>query len=81
MGRFKENFNLFRKNKLGVTGLFILVFFLLLAILGPILPRIDEMYQPMTGVDEEILWSTPPSRAHLLGTDFMGEHPSNGKPP
>lgn len=72
MKRFKESWNLFRKNRLGMIGLFILVFFLLLALLGPILPRIDEMYRPLTGVDKEILWSTPPSRAHLLGTDFMG---------
>jgi len=72
MKRFKENFNLFKKNRLGMTGLFILVFFLLLALLAPILPRIDEMYRPMIGIDKEILWSTPPSRAHPLGTDFMG---------
>jgi peptide/nickel transport system permease protein len=69
---FKVNWELFKQNKLGLFGLGLLIFFGLMALLAPIMPMIDEMYKPMTGVDPEIFWSTPPSKTHLLGTDFMG---------
>lgn len=69
---FKINWDLFRHNKLGLFGLGILIFFGLMALISPIMPMLNEMYKPMTGVDPEIFWSTPPSQSHLLGTDFMG---------
>lgn len=69
---FKTNWDLFKANKLGLFGLSLLIFFGLMALASPIMPMLNEMYKPMTGVDPEIFWSTPPSKAHLLGTDFMG---------
>lgn len=72
MEGFKENWRLFYRNKLGITGLCILVFFALLALLAPIPSMIDGMYQPMTGVDPDISQSVFPSLRHPLGTDFMG---------
>lgn len=69
---FKANWELFKQNRIGLFGLGLLLFFGLMALLSPIMPMIDEMYKPMTGVDEGIFCSTPPSKTHLLGTDFMG---------
>jgi len=69
---FKTNWGLFKRNKLGLMGLGLLIFFGLMALLSPLMPMINEMYKPMSGVDPEIFGSTPPSKTHLLGTDFMG---------
>jgi len=69
---FKTNWALFKRNKLGLLGLGLLIFFGLMALVSPLMPMINEMYKPMSGVDPEIFWSTPPSQRHLLGTDFMG---------
>lgn len=69
---FKANWTLFKRNKLGLVGLGLLIFFGLMALASPIMPMINEMYKPMSGVDPDIFWSMPPSKAHLLGTDFMG---------
>ncbi len=68
----KENWQIFRRNRLGMVGLSILICFGLLALLAPVPPAIDRIYRPMTGVDPVISWSSPPGPRHLLGTDFMG---------
>lgn len=69
---FRNNWDLFKRNKLGLLGLGLLIFFGLMALISPIMPMINEMYNPMTGFDPQIAWSIPPSKAHLLGTDYMG---------
>jgi peptide/nickel transport system permease protein len=43
-----------------------------MALLSYIPPLIDPMYEPMTGVDPDILWTQGPTNAHWLGTDFIG---------
>ncbi len=56
-----------RKNKLAMTGTIILLFFLLLAVIGPILVPFSTME---FGEVEDILLA--PSAQHWLGTDDMG---------
>ena len=56
-----------RKNKLAMTGTIILSFFLLLAVIGPVLVPFSTME---FGEVEDILLS--PSAKHWLGTDDMG---------
>ena len=68
----KSGWNLFTKSKLGLVGLCIIIFFVLMALLAPILPRVNSMYKPMTGFDSNVTGSVPPSRAHPLGTDYLG---------
>lgn len=68
----KNNWLLFRKNKLGVAGICILLFFVLVALLSPVPRLIDEMYIPLTGVDEKIIGFSQPSARHPLGTDYVG---------
>jgi len=58
----------FRKNKMGVAGLVILVFFTLMAILAPLLASSDGL--DPTKVDGPIL--APPSWEYPLGTDDLG---------
>ncbi|MFQ5887494.1 MAG: ABC transporter permease, partial [Candidatus Hydrothermarchaeales archaeon] len=66
-----ENWNLFKKNRIGIIGVALLIFFGIMALLAPLPKMIDEMYDPMTGTDPEISFSAPPSLVHPLGTDFM----------
>jgi peptide/nickel transport system permease protein len=62
-----ETIRLFRANRLGMTGLFIIIVFILVASIGPVL--VD--YQPLAfGQVEDVL--QPPSSQHWLGTDDMG---------
>jgi peptide/nickel transport system permease protein len=68
----RNNWNFFRKNKLGMAGIVILIFFFIVAFLSPIPPLIDEMYVPLTGVDENIIGFSSPSLKHPLGTDYVG---------
>ena len=72
VSRFMEGWGLFRESLLGKIGLTLLIIFALMALLSFLPPRIDPMYNPMTGVDPEITYSTGPSIRHWLGTDFMG---------
>ncbi|MFP4087277.1 MAG: ABC transporter permease [Desulfobacteraceae bacterium] len=69
---FLEGWGIFRQSLLGKIGLVLLIMFALMALCSYIPPLIDPMYNPMTGVDPVITSSTGPSRAHWLGTDFMG---------
>jgi len=66
------NWLIFKKNKLGLLGLGLLILFGLMAIGSFILPKIDPMYQPMSGVDPMIFGSEGPSWTHWLGTDSLG---------
>jgi len=70
--RFQEGWAIYRQNLLGRIGLALLVMFGLMALCSFIPPLIDPMYEPMIGVDPEVLCSTYPSARHWLGTDFMG---------
>jgi peptide/nickel transport system permease protein len=70
--RFLENWSIFKENLLGKIGLILLVIFAVMAGASFFTPMIDPMYQPMTGVDPDISYSTGPSIRHWLGTDFIG---------
>lgn len=72
MEKIKEIWHLFRETKVGLIGIVILIFFVVMAAASFIPPRIDKMYIPLYGVDEDIITVTPPSLHHLLGTDSMG---------
>lgn len=72
LGRFLEGWAIFKQSLLGKIGLVLLTIFALMAICSFIPPLVDPMYNPMTGVDPEITFSTGPSWRHWLGTDFMG---------
>jgi peptide/nickel transport system permease protein len=72
LGRFLEGWAIFKQSLLGKIGLVLLTLFALMALGSFIPPLIDPMYNPMTGVDPEISFSTGPSWRHWLGTDFMG---------
>lgn len=73
---FSNNWALFAQNKIGLIGLAIIVFFGLMAILHPILMNTvwdPKVYDPFIGNDPNIfVHPSPPSAAHLLGTDPMG---------
>ena len=68
----REHWEIFRKNKLGLFGLTLLIMFAAMALISYIPPLIDPMYDPMTGVDPDILWTQGPTKNHWLGTDFIG---------
>lgn len=70
--RMAENWAVFRGNLLGKIGLTLLAMFGLMAALSWVPGWIDPMYDPMTGVDPEVMISTAPTWRHWLGTDFMG---------
>ena len=72
LARFKAGWDIYKQNFLGKIGLVLLTIFGLMAVGSFIPPLIDPMYQPMTGVDPDIVNSVGPSRQHWLGTDFMG---------
>ena len=69
---FLEGWSIFKQNLLGKIGLSLLVMFALMALFSYLPPLINPMYNPMTGVDPNILGCTGPSLKHWLGTDFMG---------
>jgi peptide/nickel transport system permease protein len=66
------HWEIFRRNTLGLFGLVLFIIFAAMALLSYVPPLIDPMYEPMTGVDPNILWTQGPTRAHWLGTDFIG---------
>jgi peptide/nickel transport system permease protein len=68
--RFKKwgkNFKLYSRNWMGVTGLVILVFIVILAILGPAVTKYDPHERDLDSIFQ------PPSSDHLLGTNRFGE--------
>ncbi|MCG6974348.1 MAG: ABC transporter permease [Desulfobacterales bacterium] len=70
--RLLENWSIFKENLLGKIGLTLLIIFAFMAVASFFTPLIDPMYNPMTGVDPNISYSTGPSFHHWLGTDFIG---------
>jgi peptide/nickel transport system permease protein len=70
--RFLENWSIFKENLLGKIGLTLLIIFAVMAVASLFIPLIDPMYNPMTGVDPKISYSTGPNLRHWLGTDFIG---------
>jgi len=77
--RSSRNWQLFKRNKFGMMGLGIIVFFGIMALLAFILPRINPIYDPFVGIDPELginpdtaSRSHPPSLRHPLGTDWLG---------
>lgn len=74
--RSREAWLIYRRNWLAVAGLGLLVFFGIMAIAHPLLmgsvwPK--GIYDPVVGYDLEIYpHPSPPSSAHLLGTDTLG---------
>jgi peptide/nickel transport system permease protein len=70
--RFLKGWGIFIKNPLGKTGVIILTVFMFMALASFVVPLIDPMYDPMTGIDPDIKLSTGPSLAHWLGTDNVG---------
>lgn len=68
----RETWKLLRRNRLGLTGFGLLGLFILMAAFAPILPRINEIYDPITGMDPEIPGTSAPSTRHPLGTDAWG---------
>jgi peptide/nickel transport system permease protein len=63
---------LFRETKVGLIGIGILIFFMIMGIASFIPPRIDDMYIPLYGADPDIITVSPPSWKHPLGTDSLG---------
>ncbi len=55
----------FRRHKMAVLGLIIIVSLILLSALAPVLSSFDP-YEPTADIDQ------PPSREHILGTDELG---------
>ena len=72
----RNNWGLFVENKIGLVGLAIILFYALLAVLHPVLMATvwdAKVYDPFIGNDPTIYnHPSPPSAAHLLGTDPMG---------
>lgn len=67
-----DGWRLFYDNLIGRIGICLLIVFGLMALLSYIPPHVDPMYHPMTGVDPEISFASPPSTRHWLGTDNIG---------
>ena len=72
----RENWSLFARNKIGLIGLGIIIFYVLLAAAHPILMRTvwsPGIYDPVAGFAfDEISNPAPPSLSHPLGTDPLG---------
>ncbi len=72
----KETWRLFSESKFGMLGLIIIIFYALLAAAHPILMSTvwsSKVYDPFLGSDPQVLSNpSPPSAAHLLGTDPIG---------
>ncbi len=67
MNQISEFWKEFRKNKMGLVGLIIIIFFVLMAITAPFVAP----YNPNeTNPD---LFITPPSSSHLFGTNEIGQ--------
>jgi peptide/nickel transport system permease protein len=71
-----ENWRIFKKNKIGLIGIGIIMFFLALALIQPILAATiwdRKVYDPVMGFDPSVAASpAPPSANHWLGTDPLG---------
>ena len=76
MRSLRENWSLFVSTRIGMIGLVIILFYLILALLHPILMNTvwdERIYDPVVGYAfDETRQPAPPSRSHLLGTDPLG---------
>jgi len=68
----QNTWELFKETKVGLVGMGILVFFMVMALASFIPPLIDDMYIPLYGNDPEVIGLSPPSLRHPLGTDYFG---------
>lgn len=73
---FRRNWSIFTRSKVGLIGLAIVLFYLLLALIYPIVTAVawePRIYDPVVGFDSrETRQPAPPSTRHLLGTDPLG---------
>ena len=76
MRSLRENWSLFLGTRIGVIGLVIIIFYLVLALAHPILMNTvweERVYDPVVGYAfDETRQPAPPSWNHLLGTDPLG---------
>jgi len=76
MRQLREGWMIYRRNRLAMLGLFLLLIYTIMAVSHPILMKtvwVRTIYDPSTGFDPKIFpHPTPPSSAHLLGTDALG---------
>ena len=70
--RFLDGWAIYRKNVIGRIGVVLLCLFALMAAVSYIPQWVNPIYNPMTGVDPQISYSTGPSFRHWLGTDNIG---------
>ncbi len=68
----QNTWELFKETKVGLVGMGILVFFMVMAFASFIPPVIDDMYIPLYGNDPEVIGLSQPSLRHPLGTDYFG---------
>ncbi len=72
----RENWSLFVSTRIGLIGLTVILFYMLLALAHPILMNTvwdERIYDPVVGYAfDETRQPAPPSRSHLLGTDPLG---------
>ena len=72
----KQNWSMFRGTRIGIVGLAIILFYLLLAAAHPILMNTvwdEKTYDPVVGYAfDETRQPAPPSWSHPLGTDPLG---------
>lgn len=73
--RFREGWQLFAKNRIGLIGIGLLILFLLMPLTYEYLINNvwnPMIYDPLIGFDFNLMHPAPISPDHLLGTDIMG---------
>lgn len=68
----RTTWNMYKETRVGLIGIGILAFFVIMALASFIPPLIDEMYIPLYSTDPDIIGIQEPSARHPLGTDFFG---------
>ncbi len=68
----KNTWALFKDTKVGLVGILILAFFMVMGLASFIPPLVNEMYIPLYGADPEVIGLSEPSLRHPLGTDYFG---------
>lgn len=70
-----QNWAVFRESRVGMLGVYVLVFFAIFGALWPIMINTvwdPAIYNPVVGFDPMLFHPSPPSPAHFLGTDPIG---------
>ncbi|MBM3143698.1 MAG: ABC transporter permease subunit [Chloroflexi bacterium] len=74
--RSRDSWRIYKRNKLAVLGLLVLVIYLLMAVAHPMMMRTvwpKGIYDPVVGYDVNIFpHPSPPGPGHPLGTDTLG---------